>query len=334
MIQELRLKNFQRHKDLQVTFGPHITAIVGQSDTGKSAIIRAIRWLVEHRPISGLSTHGTDDTRVGIKTDKGLVIRFKDKKNYGYSVNGQKYLATGTQQPVPVSQLLAMEDINFQGQHDPVFLLSLTPGQMAKELNRIVDLSVIDESMAEINSRVTKTKAQVTAYQEEEARLVKGVEELLWVQEAVDKLTALDERATKLESAECRHAALEIKVLRLTESDAKLQKYREMEDWLSLFVETVRQYREHCSRRDSLKKVVDGILNRKFPSKKFYDAIESLLARAETVAQMKQKRDRLAVLVAQAKSCNSSIAIKDTEISQTQSQIKEIPVCPSCNRPL
>jgi AAA15 family ATPase/GTPase len=40
-MKKLRIKNFQIHKDLEIEFGP-ITTIVGPSDIGKSAVLRAL----------------------------------------------------------------------------------------------------------------------------------------------------------------------------------------------------------------------------------------------------------------------------------------------------
>ena len=51
MIERLEIKNFQAHETLRVVFDEHVTTIVGPSDAGKSAIIRALWWLVFDRPL-------------------------------------------------------------------------------------------------------------------------------------------------------------------------------------------------------------------------------------------------------------------------------------------
>jgi DNA repair ATPase RecN len=203
-IKSIKLKNFQAHRDLQVDFVPGVNAIVGPTNVGKSSVFRAVRWLVEHKPISGLQTFDTEDTRVGIKSDAGSVIRFKSSKGYGYRIGSQDFVACGTNQPSEVQQSLGLAEINLQGQHDAPFLLTLTPGQMAKELNRIVDLSVIDKAMAATASAVAAAKSQANAVEE----LAKGYEakaaKLAWVPQADEDLAAIEAIEAEIQSAKTR----------------------------------------------------------------------------------------------------------------------------------
>ena len=50
MIEKLQIKNFQSHKDSTLEFSPGVNVIVGSSDSGKSAIIRGLRWLAYGKP--------------------------------------------------------------------------------------------------------------------------------------------------------------------------------------------------------------------------------------------------------------------------------------------
>ena len=87
MIQKLNIQNFQSHKDTKLEFHPGVNVIIGQSDSGKTAIIRALRWLIWNRP-------GGDDFRsdwgggtvVKIKIDAREIMRGKDKENV-YSIS-------------------------------------------------------------------------------------------------------------------------------------------------------------------------------------------------------------------------------------------------------
>ena len=55
MIHSIKIQNIQSHKDTQLEFNPGINAIVGSSNNGKSAILRALYWVVYNRPL------GTDN---------------------------------------------------------------------------------------------------------------------------------------------------------------------------------------------------------------------------------------------------------------------------------
>jgi exonuclease SbcC len=161
MIQEIRLENFQAHRQLRLALSPGLNVIVGPTDRGKSAIIRAIKWLALHESQDGIITHGETSVKVGVKTDEGPIVRFRDKKKYGYKLGLAEYLACGKEQPKDVQARHNLSEINFQGQHDPHFLLSLTPGQAAKEINKIVALDDIDVALTWIKTREIRSNTEI-----------------------------------------------------------------------------------------------------------------------------------------------------------------------------
>lgn len=161
MIQEIRLENFQAHRQLRLALSPGLNVIVGPTDRGKSAIIRAIKWLALHESQDGIITHGETSVKVGVKTDEGPIVRFRDKKKYGYKLGQAEFVACGKEQPKDVQARHNLSEINFQGQHDSHFLLSLTPGQAAKEINKIVALDDIDVALTWIKTREIRSNTEI-----------------------------------------------------------------------------------------------------------------------------------------------------------------------------
>jgi exonuclease SbcC len=148
MIKSLELRNFQRHKKLKVKLAPGITTIVGSSDKGKSAIIRSLKWLARNKPNgSGFIHHDAKTAAVRLKTSRCKVVRRKGEAGNSYSLDGRKLKSFGSNVPTVVEQALALADVNFQGQHDNPYWFSLSAGQVSKELNAIVNLSLIDTSL-------------------------------------------------------------------------------------------------------------------------------------------------------------------------------------------
>ena len=49
-IRHLIIENFQSHAHTEIELAPSLTVLVGESDTGKSAVIRALRWLLLNEP--------------------------------------------------------------------------------------------------------------------------------------------------------------------------------------------------------------------------------------------------------------------------------------------
>ena len=154
MISEMLLEGFQKHTQRVLRFEPGLNIVVGESDTGKSAIIRGLRWLALHEPTSvDLIQHGKTAVRVGVLTPNGRVSRFKNTAKNGYKYGDEEFVACASTQPLPVAQAHGLIEENFQAQHDPHFLLSLAPGQLAKEINRIVALDDIDAATRWLRTR-------------------------------------------------------------------------------------------------------------------------------------------------------------------------------------
>ena len=161
-LDRLQIQNYQKHERFQVKLGPTVTTIVGPSDAGKSAVIRSLRWLATNRPRGdGFLRHGSERATIKARFDGVTVVRSKGKGGNTYKINKQEYKAVGSDVPEAVEQLVNMGSENWKGQHDSPFWFSLTAGEVAKELNRIVDLEVIDRVASELASRLRKARAEV-----------------------------------------------------------------------------------------------------------------------------------------------------------------------------
>ena len=156
MIQEIRYQNVQPHRQRRLAFEPGLNVIVGETDKGKSSLIRGLRWLALHESASGLITHGETVMKVGVKTPNGTIIRFKDSKESGYKLGEEYFKACKTDQPKEVQDRLSLTEINFQSQFDSMFLLAATGGQRAKEINKLVALEDIDLATTWLKSKSAK----------------------------------------------------------------------------------------------------------------------------------------------------------------------------------
>jgi len=87
MLESIRLKNFQKHRAIEIEFDPLVTCIVGASGTGKSSILRAIRWVVLNKP-SGDSfiRHGKKGTVGELVVDGIKIVRKKGKGDNSYAL--------------------------------------------------------------------------------------------------------------------------------------------------------------------------------------------------------------------------------------------------------
>ena len=132
MINKLRLSNFQAHKSSELEFCPGVNAITGESDEGKTSIIRALYWASQNKPsggdfISDFSKRGECSSTIVVDGDE--ITRFKNKTKNEYIVNGQAFKALGKSGvPDEVRNTLQLSELNFQNQMDSPFLLSANCG--------------------------------------------------------------------------------------------------------------------------------------------------------------------------------------------------------------
>lgn len=143
MITKLKLKNFQKHKDLTIELDKGVNAIVGQSDAGKSAVIRALNHALMN-PTGDYTTHGEDEFRVGVWLDGKTIVRTKSKSENSYRLDKELYESIGKTIPKGIAEHINLSTINFQNQFDAPYMLADSAGACAREINAMSRLDMID----------------------------------------------------------------------------------------------------------------------------------------------------------------------------------------------
>jgi exonuclease SbcC len=179
MIKSLDIRNFQSHKRSSLEFDPGVNIVIGQSDSGKTAIIRALKKLVQNRPLgnSYRSTWG-GNTLIRLKTTDNHTISFKEGDE------GKEYIlddldpfkAFATEVPKEIIDALNFDEINLQQQLDSVFLLSKTPGETAQHFNKIANLEKIALGQSNIKKWINQLNGEIT---NKEKDLKKNTEDLI-----------------------------------------------------------------------------------------------------------------------------------------------------------
>lgn len=176
-VESLTLTNFQKHRKLQLSLVPGINVLVGESNRGKSSIIRAFMRLCSNTP-SGASCirFGKKQTHVEavISTDNGKrVVRYSKSKNGGtsYTVDQQHYRRCGRGVPEEVGGVLrVIPEINIQPQFRQFFLLDARSGQeRAKQLARGTNIDVIGYVITEARRQVNNFEGQAKTKEAEAA---------------------------------------------------------------------------------------------------------------------------------------------------------------------
>lgn len=210
MIKSIRLANFQSHKDTRIEFSPGVNVIVGPSRNGKTAVLRALRWVVENRPSGDeFRSHwaGKEPTIVEVGlTDDAKVGRIKGNgvNLYSDGDEGHTYAGFGQEVPEPIAETLNLLPINFQYQFDSPFLLFDSPGQAARTLNQIVHLEKIDTTLANVESAKRQNAGDI---RNQETRIA----ELEALEASFPDLGAAEDLIAELEGEQARRRELEQK---------------------------------------------------------------------------------------------------------------------------
>lgn len=155
MIKTLTVKNFQSHKESNLIFCDGVNIIIGKSDSGKTAILRALRWVIWNRPSGdAFRSNWGGDTEVTIETtEKNLITRAKNRENL-YQLNDCPFKAFSTDVPKEIQDALNINETNFQTQFDQPFLLTSTAGEVAIHFNKIAHIDKINSSIKKIQSTI------------------------------------------------------------------------------------------------------------------------------------------------------------------------------------
>lgn len=198
-IKGIHLENFQAHEELDLQFSPRITTIKGSTDRGKSAIIRALGWaclnnlpgsefVKEGEKFASVTVKIVDTVPAGKLADgeplvKHLNYDLTRKRSASGAVNtyhlGEKeFKAFGQNVPSDILELLRLSNLNFQLQHEAPFWFSQTAGEVSRQLNAVIDLSVIDSSLASVAATVREKTTEERLSKERLAKVEAELEEM------------------------------------------------------------------------------------------------------------------------------------------------------------
>ncbi len=200
MLTRLVVKNFQNHLAYTLDLDPHVTVLVGPNDAGKSALLRALKWVAMNRPNgTHFITVGENACQVKLFFDDHKITRDRSARVNEYRFDDKVFKAFGQGNvPEEIETALNLDDNNFQSQLAPPFWFALPPGLVSKELNRVVNLDVIDETLAAASVNVFRAKAHEQELQEQLEEARKCTEGLQWVEEAHAQYCTIEQLETDI----------------------------------------------------------------------------------------------------------------------------------------
>lgn len=337
MLNSLEIKNFQAHKHLFIEFDKGVNSIVGPTDVGKSAIIRALQWVTTNEPSGeAFIKEGTKKAAARVVVDGNKITRIRGKGKNAYRLNNSDYNAFGSNVPETIASLLNLSDLNFQAQHDSPFWFCKTAGEVSRQLNSIVDLDIIDTALADLSSDVKKQKSSTDV-------LINRIKRLEELEKSSKFLEDVDKDLLALEEQEKEIQEKRQKIDTLQELIQKCKTYQKRIDTAFEFISSAKCVINAGEKWNSIHKkttfltglVELGKRNLK-AAKNRPPSIEPLEALWNTVEFIKEEQDTLSKIL-------SKILMYKRVIEQSQIDIKKLKIslkekmgdtCPLCEQPL
>ncbi len=233
MIKTLKIKNFECWQEAELAFDPGVNVIIAKpgikaSDCGKSSLIRAIRWAAENQPAGDEIRSwwaGKEETSSILTFPEGKVERFRTKSQNRYILNDKEFSAFGKKIPEEIAGVVNFTDLNIQRQVDSFFLLKETSGEVARYLNRVVNLTKIDSSQTYAKSKVTEADRQIKFL---EGRVTQEKEKLAgydWLPKAEKEFAVLKKEQLRLDTVEARLSRLDTLLYNIEQARADVSRY-------------------------------------------------------------------------------------------------------------
>ena len=142
MIKKVTIDNFMAHSHTELRLGPGVTVLTGPNNTGKSAVVEALRCVATNPTPSHFLRHGAKEARVGVEMEDGTrVVWVRTKRWAMYELwqpgaeEPEEYHKLQRKVPEDIQKVLRMNqvdletssrpvDIHIGNQRDPVFLLN------------------------------------------------------------------------------------------------------------------------------------------------------------------------------------------------------------------
>jgi len=235
---EIEIKNFQSIKKLKFPI-EGFTVIYGKNNSGKSAIIRAIRAALTNQTGKGFIRKSEKETEIKIKRDD-LNILWKKGTKAVYTINKETYQNLNRDIPKPLIDAgFEKMDIGkkkvlptIASQFNPLFLIDehgTTITEVLASLYNIDTLSIADElCQKSLRSQKSLLKTREKDLDTLQVKLEK-YKDFEDIKKEVDILLEQEKKINALESETTEIAAFEKDLIRLYESLKKIKPIQKIE---------------------------------------------------------------------------------------------------------
>jgi len=348
MIEKLTVHNFQSWKDVSIDLHPHVNIIVGSSDSGKTALLRALGWIAFNRPSGdAFRRWNTKETFASLVVDGMEIVRSKGKApgDNQYQLSSMEAPLTGFGQTVPpsVETMLNLTDINIQKQLDAPFLISLPGPDISRKLNELAKLEVIDTTFSNVNSMIRQNNLDIGIAQSEQSRVAEKLaayENLPQMEIELGYITTTGREIERFLEAE---ADLGTVINQLQTAELAVSRIGDPTDGLRI-VEELTVVQQEINQLDSDAGRLFAVITQLSSNQNTLDILpdttdaetemEFILSVATEVRTLEDEEFRLAGLIRSFEGLYAAQTKQDTDLKQLETKFHaEMPdVCPLCEQ--
>ena len=345
MIQSITVRNFQIHKKTTVGFVPGVNIISGTSDNGKSSLIRAIRWAVENRPqgfyFKRWGAPETALTSVSLVVDGKEVARKRSQNKNEYLFEETTYKAMRSEVPEDIKEFLNLNSFNIQMQSDKMFLFQETDSAIAKMINDVSGISIIDDILKEAKRRVRGLKSEEKLLKELiiEKKGQMSSKKIFVVLKK--RILSLKSKTEVLEEKEDRIALLSELIDNISELKKEKEQFQdttELESRIQTLFEKSLVFKNKESRGEQLSEIIYELSELKKPDatqiKKAEKVLGSAIVKADRQKHLDSEyeivveiSDSLEELKEEKKTIKKTISDFEEEIEGIKAECEMCPLC-------
>lgn len=269
-IRRVVIENFQSHERSELDFSQGLNVIIGPSDNGKSAVLRAIRWALYNEPRgSDFVRSGARECRVTVTMSDGAEIARELLLTKSGSPSRSRYIVRapgaedqvfegfGTEVPAEVVRAHGMPQVlldtdkrvvlSFGSQLEGPFLMAESGSLRARAIGRLLGVHVVDAAARNTQKDLRAVKAEVTRLEkelerydaelkpyddipEQEARIEQAERMLAQAEELTVRLRRLEQIRADLDRAEFEEIRLAASLSQLADVEAAERGLRQAEE--------------------------------------------------------------------------------------------------------
>lgn len=256
MINFLKAKNYQSHRDTRLDFVPGVNVLVGLSQSGKTAISqRAVKLLRANRPLGASKffprslDKGETEVTMGLSEGGEVSIRKKISRNKEgeplvrsstYVLDGKEYEGFKDKVPDEVERTLNLSGLNFREQFDGPFLINSPSSEVAKTFNRVINLEETDKYKSDLTKKVDGGNAEIRILKEQlkgKKNELSQYDDLPDVEKMVEGAERLQGRIKSVEGEWNSIAVILDECDEISEEREKWEKVFEIEDLVNKAIE-------------------------------------------------------------------------------------------------